>query len=157
VPFVGGKASILLLDRAPDEKDSLKWQWLHGTATSYSDYGAPLSATDYALCLYDANGLALDAIVPAGSAWQAGLHGLKYRSKSGTPDGVTQIQLKIGADGKAKILVQGRGIDLRMPALDALEQPLRVQLRSSDGLCWEAVYSAPARRSTSSIFSDRAD
>lgn len=120
-------------------------------------FDPPLSTTDYALCIYDANSLVLDAIVPAGSAWQAGLHGFKYKSRSGTPDGVTQIQFKVGADGKAKVLVQGKGGDLGMPALDALVQPLRVQLRSSDGRCWEAVYSAPPKKGASAIFSDRAD
>ena len=65
----------------------------------------------------DANGLVLDAIVPAGSGWQAGLNGFKYKSRSGTPDGVTQILLKIGADGKAKILVQGKDAAFGVPSL----------------------------------------
>jgi hypothetical protein len=157
LPFVAGKASILLLDKAGDERDSLKWKWLRGTATSYLDYGSPLTTTEYGLCMYDANGLVISALVPTGAAWQAGLKGFKYKSRDGSPAGVTQIQLKVGADGKAKVLVQGKGADLGMPALDALAQPLRVQLRSSDGQCWEAVYSAPAKRATSAIFSDRAD
>jgi hypothetical protein len=156
-PFLGGKASILLLDKAGGAQDTLKWKWLRGTATSYGDYGAPLSTTEYALCLYDANGLVLDAIVPAGSAWRSGLHGFKYKSRTGSPDGVTQIQLKIGPDGKAKALVQGKGGALGMPGLQTLVQPLRVQLRSSDGPCWEAVYSAPPQKSAEKIFSDRAD
>ncbi len=157
VPFLAGKASILLLDKTGDDRDSLKWKWLRGTATSPFDFGTPLSTTDYALCIYDANGLALDALVPAGSGWQAGLTGFKYKSRSGTPAGVTQVLLRTGADGKAKILVQGQGTALRLPSLAVIAQPLRVQLRSSDGLCWEAVYGAPPRKSSAAIFSDRAD
>ena len=117
----------------------------------------PLSTTDYALGIYDANGLVLDAIVPAGSGWEAGLSGFKYKSRSGTPDGVTQILLRTGADGKAKILVQGKGAALGMPRLATVAQALRVQLLSSDGPCWEAVYSVPPTKSAAEIFTDRAD
>ena len=117
----------------------------------------PLSTTNYAFCMYDATGLVLAAIVPAGSGWQGGPTGFKYKSKTGTPDGVTQIQLRVGGDGRAKVLVQGKGAELAMPTLAALEQPLRIQLQSSDGPCWEAVYSAPPRKSAAQIFSDRAD
>lgn len=157
LPFVAGKASLLLLDKPGDERDSLRWKWVRGSATSYFDLGTPLSTTDYALCLYDANGLVLDATAPAGGAWQGGLHGFKYKSKSGFPDGVTQIQIRTGADGKAKILVQAKGVSLGMPALEALVQPLRVQLLSGDGSCWEATYSAPPRKGSTTMFSDRAD
>lgn len=157
LPFVGGKSSILLLDKDTDTQDSLKWKWLRGSATSYFDFGTPLSSTEYALCLYDANGLVLAALVPTGNGWASGLHGFKYKSRSGTPEGVTQIQLKLGADGKAKVLVQGKGVDLRMPALETLVQPLRVQLRNSEGPCWEAVYTAPPRKGAARIFSDRDD
>jgi len=55
------------------------------------------------------------------------------------------------------VLVQGKGGGLDVPDLATLEQPLRVQLRSSTGQCWEAVYSAPPRKGASAIFSDRAD
>lgn len=157
LPFVGGKSSILMLDKDGDAGDSLKWKWLRGSATSYFDFGTPLSSTEYALCLYDAKGLVLDALVPTGGAWQSGLHGFKYKSRTGAPEGVTQIQLKLGGDGKAKVLVQGRGALLGMPELAGLVQPLRVQLRNSDGPCWEAVYSAPPRKGAATIFSDRAD
>ena len=67
-----GKASILLLDKTGEAQDRLKWKWIRGTATSLADYGTPLSTTTYAFCMYDTNGLVLGAIVPAGSAWQAG-------------------------------------------------------------------------------------
>ena len=55
------------------------------------------------------------------------------------------------------MLVQGKGGELGMPTLEDLEQPLRIQLQSSDGPCWEAVYSAPPRKHAAQIFSDRAD
>jgi hypothetical protein len=147
----------VILDKSGTDHDSLKWKWLRGTATSYDDYGLPLGVTDYGLCLYDANGLVLDAMIPPGAAWQAGARGFKYRSKTGMPDGVTQMQLKLGADGKAKVLVLGKGSALGVPDLATLQQPLRVQLRNGDGGCWEAVYSAPPRKHAASIFSDRAD
>src|SRR6185295_5896247 len=96
-PFAAGKASILIVDHAVDAKDRVKWHWARGTATSHLDYGPPFD-TAYALCLYDANGLALDLSIPAGAGWESRSNGVKYRSKSGAPDGVTHLQLKSGGD-----------------------------------------------------------
>jgi hypothetical protein len=43
-----------------------------------------------------------------------------------------------------------------MPTLP-LAQPVRAQLKTSDGVCWEAVYSAPAQKNTATEFKDKAD
>ena len=68
----------------------------------------------------------------------------------------TQVLLKEGIDGKAKILVKGKGVNLPLPTLP-LTQPVTVQLRSRDGGCWEAVYGAPATKNDATQFKDKAD
>jgi hypothetical protein len=50
--------------------------------------------------------------------------------------------LKAGIDGKAKVSVDGKGANLVLPSLATLAFPLRVQLQSEAGQCWEATYSA---------------
>ena len=65
--------------------------------------------------------------------------------------------LREGLDaGKSKIIVKGKGLNLDMPPLP-LDPPVRVQLRNSAGMCWEACYSAPAIRNQTYQFKDRAD
>jgi hypothetical protein len=59
-------------------------------------------------------------------------------------------------DGKARIIVKGRGAQLREPPLP-IDQPVTVQLKSSDGVCWEAIYSAPALRNQTGRFKDGSD
>ena len=60
-------------------------------------------------------------------------------------------------DGAAKINVKGKGGSLLVPNLSTLGQPLRIQVRNSSGFCWEAIYSAPATKSTIEQFKDKAD
>jgi hypothetical protein len=52
--------------------------------------------------------------------------------------------------------LKGRGANLALPTLP-LAQPVTVQLRSSTGVCWDAVYSAPASRNQSDLFRDKSD
>jgi hypothetical protein len=103
--------------------------------------------------------------IPAGGTcagkpcWKAtGTKGFAYKDKERTPDGAEKLQLKTGAIAKAQIQLSARGLALAMPAdLTTLVQPLTVQIQSSEGLCWEAVYSAPALKHSPDSFKDRAD
>ena len=106
----------------------------------------------------------MEATAPAGGlcgikpCWRPlGSSGFTYKDKQLLPEGIQQLKLKQGADGKAQIQLIGRGSPLALPPLGGVTQPVRVQLRNSDGLCWEAVYSAPASAHTSTIFKDKAD
>jgi hypothetical protein len=164
LPFVPGKSSLQLLKRG-GVKDILKWKWLRGVRTTLAEYGNPTIATNYQLCLYDASGLRVEATIPAGgtcgtkACWrQNGVKGFKYKDAELAPDGAQQLSLKEGAVGKAQIQLAGRGANLHLPPdLTALVEPITVQIQQSDGTCWGAVYSAPARTSTPVKLSDRAD
>jgi hypothetical protein len=85
----------------------------------------------------------LDAAVPAGGVcggkpcWPKHRVGFRFKSKSAAANGIASIDLKPGRDGKAAIAVRGQGANLRFPALP-LALPVRVQLRASNGSCWEA-------------------
>ncbi len=162
-PFIAGKASLMLKRGTTPDRNLLKWKWLKGSRTTVADLGDPRTTTDYRLCVYDASGLRLTATAPAGGLCGAkpcwaplGSSGFKYKDKQLLPEGIQQMKLKQGADGKAQIQVAARGILLALPDLTTVTQPLRVQLRNLNGLCWEAVYSAPATH-TNAIFKDKAD
>lgn len=155
-PPVPGKATFALKENADDTKDTLAWNWSKGSVTVKAEFGDPTTATEYDLCVYDGTPtLILSASVPPGglcgtstlrACWQTTRSGFKYWNKAATPDGVQRITLVEGLTaGKAKIAVAGKGAKLDMPALPIAALPVTVQLKSSSGVCWEAVYSASSK------------
>lgn len=125
-----------------------------------------LGSTVYALCVYDTSGgvptLVTSATAPAGGicsgrpCWTETAAGFRYRNTALTPDGILSIALNRGAEGRASIIVKGRGDPLHIPALPLVQGPtVTVQLVNSDGnVCWESVYAAPAVTNTTRLFRD---
>ena len=167
LPFVPQKAKILMKDKSPKiDKNKMKWSWIRGERTTVAEYGDPLVSTNYQLCIFDQTGLLATANIPAGGlcganpkpCWKAtGIKGYIYKDKDMTPDGVAKLQLKEGADGKAKIQLQTKGSLFDLPDTGAIIQPLTVQLQNSTGLCWEAVFSSPPTKQTPEQFKDKSD
>ena len=116
-------------------------------------FGNPVATTSYALCAYDGNAnLILETSAPAGgvcgsgrACWRANASGFRYVDKDLTPDGLLQVILKAGTSGKAQIKVTGKGGLLGLPPLPIADLPVTVQLQSSDGPCFEAVYGSTFR------------
>jgi hypothetical protein len=158
-PAVGDKALVVLKDRTDDNKDLLLWKWLKGGATDATEFGDPVTTHAYELCIYDGGGLVASASAPAGANWSAKTTGFKYRDPAGSSDGLQTIILKAGADGKAKIVVRGKGMNVDMPNLALLTSPLTVQIKRAGGtVCWGATYSfPPARKNDAANFKDKAD
>jgi hypothetical protein len=158
-----------LKDRIPDKGDFLQWKWTKGTATVKTEFGSPLTTTNYTLCVYDDVGgtpqLKLRASIPAGgtcrgrSCWKETSRGFKYADKDATPNGVTKLSLKEGLAGGAAIGLQGRGVPLQMPTLELSQQPtVVVQLKNdTSGVCWEARFSGPATKNDQAQFRDKSD
>lgn len=150
----GAGRSRLTIRNAPDRtRDALGWRWGKGDATIAGDFGDPGDTTGYRLCVYDEVGgvpaLAVDATVPAGARWTRGKKGgWTYKSAGGAPSGVRQLVLSLGPDGKAKVVLVGKGglLPLQPPAttdaLLAADPAVRVQLLSSNGGCWESAFTA---------------
>ena len=152
-PSVTGKSPLRIKDRTPDTKDTLRWQWNKGTATTLAELGDPTTTEHYDLCLYDGGGLRAAMTVPAGRlcdgrpCWKPTSTGFLYKTKTGAPRGITKLQLKSGATGKASIRIDGKGDLLPLPTLSSLVSPLTVQLRHRpSGLCWGTSYVAPFKR-----------
>jgi hypothetical protein len=128
---------------------------LHGEETTLADFDSPESSTDYALCMYDESGppaVVFRAMVPAEGGcrgafadlpcWRLVSSGYKYRDSYATPEGLLTLNLKPGGPDAAKIIVKTGRKNVTMPTMP-LGLPLRVQLQSSTGKCWEATYSSP--------------
>ncbi len=148
-PTVPKKAVLRITDKAQDKGDLLKWKWTKGQATA--DFGNPLGADEYDLCIYQDSGsrpLLFGARAPAGGTcdgkpcWTAkGNGGFKYKNTSGVPGGLVKLLLRPGADGKAKIRARAKGAEVTLPLLP-LTLPVLAQLqRIGQPDCWEASYS----------------
>jgi hypothetical protein len=149
-------ASVLVLRDWPDDpRDTLVWRWASGAATTAADLGDPTAGSDYRLCLYDAAGDRSEPLLRATArargtcagapCWKPTSSGFKYTDPELTPDGLHVVQLEAGGDGRAKIVVKGRGANLHMPGL-GLFVPVTVQLHRADGdPCWGATFLLPSR------------
>ena len=85
-PIAPGASKIQLRDKDPDTGDAVGWKWTKGATTTFAELGAPLTTTDYLLCIYDGGrGLVSSARAPAAqlcagqSCWSGNLTGFKYK------------------------------------------------------------------------------
>jgi hypothetical protein len=172
-PVAPGASTFQLKDNPLDNKDALTWNWAKGAATAPSDFGDPVNGTtSYTLCIYDESAGVPNAVMtltaPPGGVcsgkpcWAAKNTGFLYKDNDLTNDGLMQLQLTAGAAGKAKIVVKGKGERLPMPVPIGLglfdqDTAVIVQLVTSDGMCWEADFSAPAKRNDAQQFNDKSD
>ena len=157
------KGLFQLRHRAPDTtKDQSKWKWNRGAATAKDDFGDPLATTDYRFCVYAGGSLVSRALVPAAGTcagkpcWKETAKGFLYKDKDATPDGVTLLKLKEGLAGKSLIQLKAKGDAIDMPSL-ALALPVVVQIRNTEGVCWEATYSSPATKNDDTQYKDKND
>jgi hypothetical protein len=143
------RASLRLRKAALSSGDLLTWKWRR-TALPASSFGDPVTTEDYALCLFDgANALLLRTDAPAASGcgamtcWAAKSGGsFVYRDPTGSPTGLARLLLKTKPGGATKLAAKAKGANLGVPALEPLGLPLRTQLHSETGACWEAAFGA---------------
>ena len=149
-PARRGGSRLTLTQRPAVENDRLEWTFAHGDATSAEELGDPLTATGYALCVFDGVGaLLVDAEAPPGGTcagkpcWTAKRGRIHFRDPTGGTTGLSEMAVKSGRAGKTTARVSGRGAGLGLPALPVANLPVTVQLLNGAGTCWGAVYGAP--------------
>lgn len=169
------KGSIFVRDRSGTLGDHFKWKWSKGTATTVADFGDPLTATNYAVCVYDTTAgveaLRMTLRIPASGdcggrlCWRAiGDDGFKYSDAALTPDGVHKVLMRAGTAGRARLQVSARGPVLGLPpqtngSIFAQDPRVVVQLVNDlpGGACWESRFSSPATRNSFEQFKDKSD
>ncbi len=161
------RTNLRIRDRTPDRRDGFAWKWVRGEETIEADLGDPLTTDAYTLCIYDESGptpmTTLATVVPPGGAcrgkpcWLRGKRGLRYLDRDRTVAGIERIVMKLGDEGRAKVLIKGRGENLIVPPLP-MSLPIRVQLHVGADRCWEATYSADQfQTNTPTEFKGKAD
>lgn len=157
-----GKSSLKLIGSSVSAKRMLAWTWSKGVAEAAA-FGDPVTTSILALCVYADGELAQQSVVGPGetcgkkSCWKPAFRGagFAYRRSGGNADGIVGVKLKAGP-GTAALSVLGKGaaLDLPLPLTQATE--VTAQLVRSDGAdCFEAVYPAPAKKSSDLRFIDK--
>jgi hypothetical protein len=77
--------------------------------------------------------------------WRGTSTGWTYSQPAPGGRGLQKVTLRSGADGKSKLQAKGKGGLLALPTLPLVGTPVRAQMVNSDGECWGATYSNPAR------------
>ncbi len=127
-------------------RSRLQFLWKDDSGgTALADFGGPSTVTSLRLCVFSGSTLVLDAEAPAAGGcgtppcWTAKAHGFAYKSKAGTPNGLSKITLKSTPSGRSTLLVKGKGAAL--PFLGDPTAPVRAQLITLDGnlpRCWDS-------------------
>jgi len=145
---------MLARQQSESARNRLSFHWAKGAATTVADFGDPINATSYALCVYDETGgagtatLKLAAGIPAGSGgWKTTSRGFRYSNRFAVPDGIKKLTLVGGSVGNASIMIAGKG-QLLVPGLP-YQPKVTAQLRASNGKCWDAMFSAPTTNDAS--------
>ena len=139
-----------MVGAADPSRRSVRWQWARQhVAADRRQFRDPLTESGYDLCVYDASGLVLRAVVPADgqcgprACWQPKAAGFAYRDRAGSSSGVQRIRL-VAKQSTTAESVEGKGPNVALPAsLAGVVAPLRIQLQThdSEGLsCWEQTY-----------------
>jgi hypothetical protein len=155
VPAAAGRSLVSLKDKGDPDEDRIRWSWRSATVVGDGAFGDPAVDTRLDLCVFAANPndptLKLSAALPAGgvcgsrACWSTAPGGFRYLDNTRAADGVQCLLLRPSASSGSRIILRGRGLNLRMPSL-GVGDPLVVRLQRRDGGgCWEARFSAPLR------------
>jgi len=158
---------------SPSGKNALSWRWRGiGGLTSVADFANPvIGPTGFRLCIYDLSAgvptLKFGARAPGAGlcklgkpCWKTTSTGYRYADGNMIPDGLSNAVLTAGVMDKAKLSVTGKGPNLHMPApvgtgVFKPDSPITVQfVRGDGGVCWESVFSVPAKKNQLPIFRD---
>ena len=158
VPAAPAKSALTIKDSEDPFRDKLTWKITPGGATDLDELGNPITGPDdLVLCLYDASASpqpVMEAVVPARGTcdseepcWELTSSGtnLKYSDAIGMPSGVQKFSMRERAVDRGAIKLKAKGRPLALPTTLPLTTPVRAQLQSRTGACWEAVYSLPRK------------
>jgi hypothetical protein len=140
------KAVFKIKNKDIDGRDGVRFVWTGGPSL-VGDMGDPTQSTRYELCVYDNTGVQMAMGVPPGAPWEtvgspSSPKGYKYKDTNASVDGVKLIKTKASNLDKAKVKFIGKGDALPDTATLPLQFPVTAQLYASDGMCWEAEFSA---------------
>jgi hypothetical protein len=161
VPAATKKSVLDIRDSTPS-RDKLGWRSTPAGLTDLAEIGDPVIGTDDLLfCVYDASANpqpVLDAVAPARGTclgkpcWELSSNGntLKYKDDNGLPSGIQKLNVRERDVDRGALKLKAKSLGLALPALP-LTPPIRAQLQSRTGACWDSTYSVPQRNDASRL------
>lgn len=149
-------APSAVLNLSKGEKTKLLAKWTKAGSIAKEDLSDPTDETDYALCVYDDDGLDFSSRIRAGGecgprekdCWKETGKGYKFKDPS-ADRGIKTVVLKGSAKGKATAVVSGGGEDLELPE-GTFSGPVTAQVANLDtGTCFSATFSGDAVKENS--------
>jgi hypothetical protein len=147
-----GSGVLTFKKSANSNTSRLTWRFAKGPAQVAFNFGDPFTTDSYSVCLYDGSAdpqPLYAAPVPASGTcgsvpcWREVGRGGGidyYDPKQQFVEGIIQIRLTPGSEGRARGFVKGRGAKLSLPDTP-LTAPVTFQLQGSHGDCWSGTYS----------------
>jgi hypothetical protein len=89
--------------------------------------------------------------------WKKLPKGFRYRNLGATGTGLRKLVLRATTGPIADLKAVGRGPTLFLPPLPLPNQTVTVQLRRSDGGCWESLFQPPFKRNLSDSFKAKSE
>jgi len=165
--LAGPRAGSIKLVNNPT-RSSARFKWTKGPAVTLNDFGIPNGGTVYELCIYDeANGAASNmyhgqpggpGVCGTAPCWIERPTGWNFKSRSGAPDGIVAVRLKVGEAGKGRVQMSAKSNDLTFGTFPLQALPRVVaQMRASTEQCWGANFSTGIRRNDSVKFVAKSD
>ena len=155
-----GAGRIVFSGGRTTDRDQLQWRWQGDAATSVADFGEPTGTTAYRLCLWAGGSPLADLRIPSQSqrplgcrvasprpCWKTTPSGFVLVDPDRSVDGIGSVKLGVGGDGRASISVGARGVRVPDPSRP-FALPVRVQLLSTTGECWESAFSGAVSQNT---------
>lgn len=142
---VHGKLSIRTGSDSADTR--LVWKATRGGELVPADFGDPISAAPYMVCVYDDEALRVALVIPIGPSWAAsGSKGFAYRDRDALHDGVRRVTLRSGSAGKSAFKLDARGANLPLaPSTPLFTNAIGVSVQMhGNGRCWSSSF-APAQ------------
>jgi hypothetical protein len=144
----GGRSAIRLVDDVVDRRDQVSARVGLGDYVAPLDFGDPRTSTSWNVCVFQDFGfgdLLTSLSVPAGGTcggkpcWRPTAHGYRYKDRTAARYGVKRLELTAGRGGRVDVRAAGAGVSLApLPA----SLPVVVQVKGSDGQCWESDFFA---------------
>jgi hypothetical protein len=138
---------------ASSKRNLLKWKWIKGEQTDLDEFGTPITAAQYDLCVFDfvasAPSLATHMTLAPNALWQSKKNFFRYKDKTGALDGFVGMRLSAGTTGRAKLSLVAKGLNLPAPVpvdqlhFFELDPHLTVQLSNDAGVCWSSEFDRP--------------
>lgn len=164
-PAASAKSVIAIKDSDP-LTDKITWRTTPAGITSLVDFGDPVTGNDDVIfCLYDASGNPQPLTEIVGPArgtcggepcWeQSSPTALKYKDDLGLPGGLQKVTVRQRSADSGVVKIKAKGRGLALSALP-LVPPVRAQLISRTGMCWDSTFSVP-RRNLVTRFSAKSD